>query len=141
MIAVGEAETTFIVEFPGNNSSPGTLHAVASDGTVRLDVNTGLPSGANTIARGPSGSLFVAGTHSFNTPRVQTVIELDPSTGATISTPYQGPNDFYNGGIAVDGSGTVFLADGGGSGAPRPSTRSPTSGSGLTPTGSATTPT
>lgn len=70
----------FIAEFPGSYSSLGTLHRVGPDGVQASAVNTVLPSGTSDVVRAPDGRLFAVGTHTFNTPRIQTVVELDTTT-------------------------------------------------------------
>jgi len=112
-IAAGANGQVFIVEFPGNGITPGTLHIVERDGTVILDANTGLPDAASRITRTDSGRIFVRGNQTSPDFEHQ-IFELNPVTGATLEPLFfvelwADTVGFYPGGLAVDASDNVYV--------------------------------
>jgi len=106
-MAAGDGGAVFLLETSAP-AAPGLLHRVAEDGTVSMAVNPGLPLGASDIARRDGGDLFVLGT-SVAPGAEHHLDALDPATGATLSSAYQGAAGFTAAGLAVRADGTALL--------------------------------
>jgi hypothetical protein len=110
MFAVGEGGDAYMVEAPGNNTSPGILHRVQADGTVDMDLNTNLAIGGNQIIRDGQGRMLVMGT-SLVGMQTTRVMEISASDGKAKGNLFDGPTSFYASGLAVDDFGAVYFAD------------------------------
>jgi hypothetical protein len=95
----------FIVEFPGSNSSPGSLHRVLTAGdSVEEDIES-LPTGSKNIMFSPSGRMFTCGGNWSTTQ----VFEHDPTTGAKLATVFDGSPGKYASCLAADDLGRIYF--------------------------------
>ncbi len=106
-LVVGDDGTIFIHDFPGNDSTPATLHSLDRDGDFSDGVNTEIPPGTRSFARGPNGEIYAAGSSGG----VQRIVELDPADGSTVETIFEEPGSVRVQGLTLDEDGRFYVAE------------------------------
>ncbi len=113
MLAVNNNAEVYIVEFPGNSSTPGTLHKVLANGTLVSDINTTLVNGATRIkASSDQSTLMVSGGTYTNGSGWSTQIEqINSVTGARESILFDAPTSRSTSGLAYGPADDIYFGD------------------------------